>query len=103
MKKFTIMLALTTSLISANANALEGVLTYFAVGIPLVSTSMAFGWTSHKEEAQLIIADAQEYSQSGKLSAFLAQRVQDVMAANNALSIEEAIDVLTEIALESEK
>jgi hypothetical protein len=50
------------------------------------------------KEAQAVVDDSQGYIQTGKLSAFLSQKIKDVKELNSELSDEEAIDLLLEVS-----
>lgn len=63
---------------------------------PLLSSATTSG-ELQKAQAAAIINDSQEYFQSGKLSAFLAQKVAEVQAQSE-LSIDEAVDALVDDA-----
>lgn len=59
---------------------------------PILSSATTSGGFAEKQAA-LVLNDSQEYFQSGRLSAFLAQKVSEIQAQSD-LSVEEAIDVL---------
>lgn len=109
MKKLFITLSVLSALTSFNANALEAIgVTY---GVMSVSASVVgtlstiygpdclLGQGSCKEAVQ-VIADAQDYIQSGKISSFLGQKIKEVQASDTSLSAEEVLDVLTASAAE---
>lgn len=60
---------------------------------PLLSTATTSGGFAQKQAA-LVLNDSQEFFQSGKLSAFLSQKVSEVQAEITDASVEEAIDLL---------
>lgn len=63
---------------------------------PLLSSATTSGGLE-KVQAAAILNDSQEFFQSGKLSAFLAQKVSEVQSENE-VSVEEAVDLLVNAA-----
>ncbi len=51
-----------------------------------------------KVQADVVINDAQEMLQTGKISVFLSQKIQEVKAQKPGLSDAEALDVLIDYA-----
>lgn len=104
MKKFAIILALTTSAISFQASALEATAALY-VTASLGGTTMG-GMTSSGKECQImvckssvqIIADAQDYYATGKMSEYLASEVKELKAGAGDISDDEAVDVLVDFA-----
>jgi hypothetical protein len=104
MKKLFITLSVLTALTSFNANALEAIGVIY--GVSSVSASVVgtlstiygpdcvVGQGPCKEAVQ-VIADAQDYMQSGKVSTFLGQKIKEIQTSDSSLSAEEALDVLT--------
>ena len=98
MKKIITMLAVVTSTVSFQAKALDV--------IAVMSTSAGLLTSSEKrcqeggcnKEAMQIIEDGQDYHQSGKLSLFLEAEVKKVQAEHQDMSVDEAVDALTEDA-----
>lgn len=92
MKISAMILALT---LSANVIASEiNDLSAFTTGSTLLYSATISG-EFNKAQAVHVINDSQEYFQSGKLSAFLAQKVSEVQAEKD-VSIDEAVDFLVQ-------
>lgn len=102
MRKVIIALAIATSLTSFYANALE------VAGIATVGSSL-IGSTTLRDficemdgdckEALQVVQDTQDYNQTGILSAFLEQKIQETKASNKNLSDEDALDAVVTSAL----
>lgn len=104
MKKLAIILALTTSTISFQANAFEALAaTYISASL---GASTIGGMTSSGKECQImvckssvqIIADAQDYYSTGKMSEYLASEVKELKLGAGNISDDEAVDVLVDFA-----
>lgn len=61
--------------------------------IPLLISASTSGAYDAKQAA-VVINDSQEFFQSGKLSAFLGQKIKDAQVVNPGASEEEALDML---------
>ena len=86
-------IALLTFALSANVMAYSITdSTVLTSATPLLSSATTSGGFAEKQAA-LVLNDSQEYFQSGRLSAFLAQKVSEVQAESE-LSVEEAVDAL---------
>lgn len=87
-------IALLTLALSANVMAYSitdsTVLTSASPFLSTVSTSGGFA----EKQAALVLNDSQEFFQSGRLSAFLSQKVSEVQAEISDASVEEAVDLL---------
>ena len=97
--KFTIaMLSLVLSVnVFANSIIVTGnslILTITAPTLALASTSVGF----EKVQAEAVVNDAQDMLQTGKVSLFLSQKIQEAQAQNLDLSEAEALDVIIESA-----
>lgn len=104
MKKLAIILALTTSAFSFQANALEAIAaTYISASL---GASTIGGMTSSGKECQVvackssvqIIEDAQVYYTTGKMTEYLAAEVRELKAGAGNISDDEAVDVLVDFA-----
>ncbi len=109
MKKLILMVTLVTSVASFNANALQAIAGTYIVGtiagLSLGVSSTIYGpdcvlGQAHCKEAVQILADSQEYMQSGEMSALLAEKVKQVQADNKMASEEDAVDALNQVSLE---
>jgi hypothetical protein len=90
-------IALLTLAVSANVMAYSITdSTVLTSATPLLSSATTSG-ELQKAQAAAIINDSQEYFQSGKLSAFLAQKVSEVQTESE-LSVDEAVDALVQDA-----
>lgn len=101
MKKIIIALTLTTTMASFTANAWE-VAAGVTVGASLVASTIMDALCNMAggcKEAIQVVQDAQDFNQTGKLSAFLEQKIQDAKASNQSLSDEEALDEVVATAL----
>lgn len=94
MKKLTAILFVTLSLATA-VQANEIINTTSGITFSPFVTTMMSGIGN--KEAREILNDTEEYSQSGKLSVSLNQKILDIQA-NEEVSTEEAIDILVESA-----
>lgn len=92
MKKFIIVLTL---ILSANTFAAEVFLpsAITAVAAVTVGATRLINSRQHKEAAE-IIDDAQAFNESGTISLFLSQKIQELQAINPELSNSEALDLL---------
>lgn len=96
MKKLMATLFIAISLTSAiQANEVFNASEAITVS-PFLTTLYSGGFPC--KEAVEILNDAEEYALSGKLSASLNQRIQDLQTDNNELSTEEALDLLVDSA-----
>ena len=90
-------IVLFTFVLSTSAMAISTTsITEYISPSPGFSTIISKGSTSGgfaEKQAALVLNDSQEYFQSGRLSAFLAQKVSEVQAESE-LSVEEAVDAL---------
>ena len=87
-------IALIALALSANVFAYSvtdsTVLTSASPFLSSVTTSGGF----EKAQANIILNDAQEYMQSGRVSAFLAQKISEAQSANEGASEVEALEIL---------
>ena len=103
-----ILLALMTNLFSLNANALEVVAGVYgaatvSMGLwALTSTTVGpdCAIESYCKAASQVIADFQDYQQTGMISSFLAERIKATQALDNSLSEQEALDSTVSAAIE---
>jgi hypothetical protein len=113
MKKILVVLLSTLSLYSFTANALEvaatnapavlGGLTYIATVFSIVNKCMPFDLkcvSGRKEAALQIIADSQNYAQTGELSLLIAQEISDIQKMDNSLSQDDALDTILATSFE---
>lgn len=90
--KFTI--AMLSLVVSANVFAYSiADSTVITSASPLLSTMTTSG-TVPEKQAAMVLNDSQEFIQSGKMSAFLGQKIKDAQAVNAGASAEEALDML---------
>ena len=64
----------------------------------LTSTAITMGAQMEKVQAEAVINDAQDMLQTGEVSLFLSQKIQEAQAQNLDLSVDEALDLLIESA-----
>ena len=64
---------------------------------PLLSSATTSG-AAKKAQADAVINDAQEMLQSGEISIFLSQKLQETQKLNKGISEAEALDILIESA-----
>lgn len=104
MKKIAIILAMATTTISFQANALEAIAaTYISASL---GASTVGGMTSSGKECQVVVCkrseqivlDAQDYYATGKMSEFLATEVQELKIGAGNISDDEAVDILVDFA-----
>lgn len=87
-------IAILSLVVSANVFAYSlADSTALTTALPLVS-SLASSGGLQKAEAAGILNDAQEYMQSGRVSAFLAQKITETQALHAGASEVEALDML---------
>jgi hypothetical protein len=108
MKKLMIMLTLTTSLASFSASALEAIAGTYLVGTAAMASlgvtssvkglDCTLGQGACKEATQ-VLADTQDYLQSGELSAFLAEKIKFIQVEDKSVSEQEALDALNAASL----
>jgi hypothetical protein len=111
MKNLAVLFTLACSLVSFSANSLE--VTKEIVIMPFASlagTTLGFASTSNGVDCTLgqggcklamqVVADSQEYFQSGTLSAFLSEKIKNIQAQDKSASDEEALDALISVSLE---
>ncbi len=67
--------------------------TNFSLLGTMISTS---GPAGHKVQAEAVLNDAQEMLQTGSVSLFLSQKIQEVQNENDGISESEALDILIE-------
>lgn len=104
MKKIAMILAMVTTTISFQANALEALAATYISGSLAASTFG--GMTSSGKECQImvckssiqIIEDAQAYYSTGKMTEFLAAEVRELKEGAGDISDDEAVDVLVDFA-----
>ncbi len=90
--KFTI--AMLSLVISANVFAYSITdSTVLTSASPLLSSATTSGGLE-KAQANIVLNDAQELMQSGKVSAFLAQKIKDAQEINTGASEAEALEML---------
>ena len=95
-------IAILSLIVSANVFALS---TTYAVNnvlagttiVPLLSSASSSG-AFEKAQATILLNDAQEMLQSGNVSLFLSQKIQEVQDLNTDISEVEALDFLIESA-----
>lgn len=100
------IISLLSIVIASNVSAVEvtGLTTvglFNSTRIPITVTLVSSATTSGAEirkEAQLVLMDAQEYNQTGFLTAYLEKKIVDIRDYDNSLSETEALDVLIEHA-----
>ena len=94
--KFTI--AMLSLVISANvfAYSVTDVLVLTSAS-PLLSSATTSGGIQ-KVQADAVLNDAQEMLQSGEVSVFLSQKLQETQDLNKGISEAEALDILIESA-----
>ncbi|MFA6237689.1 MAG: hypothetical protein WC635_10215 [Bacteriovorax sp.] len=63
----------------------------------LALSSVSTAGDVHKEANQ-VINDSQELIQSGKMSAFLAQKIQEIRSLDSTVSDSEALDALISVS-----
>lgn len=64
---------------------------------PMLSSATTSG-TLPDKQAAMVLNDAQDLIQGGKMSAFLNQKIKDVQESNAGASEAEALDLLIEMA-----
>lgn len=77
----------TSQAIELNASEVSTIAT-------LAPTAGTTASTSPRYKAQLVLNDAQEAMQSGKISVFLAQQIKAVQALDAEVSVYDAIEIL---------
>ena len=91
-------IALLCLALSVNVFALESL----RLSLAMTTTPTLFPATTSevvkKVQAEAIVNDTQAMLQTGKVSVFLSQNIQDLQAQNKGLSETEALDVLIEAA-----
>jgi hypothetical protein len=86
----TILSLVLSANVSAYSLADSSVLTSATPLLSSATTSGAF----NAKQAALVLNDTQEFIQSGKMSAFLGQKIKDAQALNEGASQEDALDML---------
>ena len=87
-------IALLSLVLSANVFAYSlADSTVLTSASPLLSSATTSG-TIPEKQAAMVINDSQEFFQSGRLSVFLSQTINDAKAVNAGVSDEEALDML---------
>lgn len=90
--KFTI--AMLSLVISANVFAYSITdSTVLTSASPLLSSATTSGGLE-KAQANIVLNDAQELMQSGRMSAFLSQKIKDAQEINTGASEAEALEML---------
>ena len=99
MKTALLTLSLLASLnVMADAKKFTEGTTLLVSSPTMLSYVSTTGDSVRKAEATAILNDAQEAMQSGKFSALLNQKINDVLDANNEISEIEALEVVIESA-----
>jgi hypothetical protein len=89
-----ITIAILSLVVSANVFAYSlADSTVITSATPLLSSATTSGAFNAKQAA-LVLNDTQAFIQTGKMSAFLSQKVKDAQAVNKGASAEEALDML---------
>jgi hypothetical protein len=105
MKKMTALFLLTLSLNAFSYSTTQAVaytlaetiyVTALTVATSEVSTNLTSAETLRKEEANKIQQHVQAYFQSGEISVFLAEKINQVSKIDSTLSIDESVDALVE-------
>jgi hypothetical protein len=87
------LIAIATLALSVNAFSAS------FVGTTLLPTqSLALSSVSTSKEAAQVINDSQELIQSGKMTAFLGQKIKDIQAQDSSVSDSEALDALLSVS-----
>lgn len=102
MKKLMLAVALTATV--SQAHALQAIAGTYISGS--LGASTIGGMTTSGKECEIIVCkealqvlnDGQNYIQSGKMSAFLAEKIKNIQSVNVELSDEEALDALIQDA-----
>lgn len=70
----------------------------FTTAVTLVGSEASSFSTSkaQKTEARKVLAEIQEYNQTGSMTAFIAEKVAIIQSLDSNLSIDESVDVLIE-------
>ena len=92
-----------------SASALEAIAGTYLVGTAAMASlgvtssvkglDCTLGQGACKEAAQ-VVADTQDYLQSGELSAFLAEKIKFIQVEDKSVSEQEALDALNAASLE---
>lgn len=94
MKKF---IAIATLALSLNTFSASFVGTTLLPTQLLALSSVSTSGNVQKEAAQ-VINDSQELIQSGKMTAFLGQKIKDIQAQDSSVSDSEALDALLSVS-----
>lgn len=94
MKKF---IAIATLALSVNAFSASFVGTTLIPTQSLALSSVSTSGNIQKEAAQ-VVNDSQELIQSGKMTAFLSQKIKDIQASDSSVSDSEALDALLSVS-----
>ncbi len=88
------MTALLSLVISANVFAYSVTDLYLVTSLSPLLSSAATSGGFQKAQAAIVLNDAQEFMQTGKLSAFLSQKIAYAQEINEGASESEALDML---------
>ena len=91
------LIAIATLALSVNAFSASFVGTTLLPTQSLALSSVSTSGNVQKEAAQ-VLNDSQELIQSGKMSAFLSQKIKDIQAQDSSVSDSEALDALLSVS-----
>ncbi|MDD4972785.1 MAG: hypothetical protein PHY93_00460 [Bacteriovorax sp.] len=91
------LIAIATLALSLNAFSASFVGTTLLPTQSLALSSISTSGNVQKEAAQ-VINDSQELIQSGKMTAFLGQKIKDIQAQDSAVSDSDALDALLSVS-----
>ena len=91
------LIAVATLALSLNSFAASFVGTTLLPTQSLALSSVSTSGGMQKEAAQ-VINDSQELIQSGKMSAFLSQKIKDIQAQDASVSDQDALDALISVS-----
>ena len=94
-----ITIAMLSLILSANvfANAVSSNSLILTSSAPSLSSASTVA-SNQKVQAEAVINDAQDMLQTGEVSLFLSQKIQETQALNLDLSEADALDILIESA-----
>jgi hypothetical protein len=91
------LIAIATLVLSVNAFSASFVGTTLLPTQSLALLSVSTSGNVQKEAAQ-VINDSQELIQSGKMTAFLGQKIKDIQGQDSTVSDSEALDALLSVS-----
>lgn len=91
------LIAIVTVILSVNSFAASFVGTTLLPTQSLALSSVSTAGNVQKEAAQ-VINDSQELIQSGKMSAFLNQKIKDIQSQDSSVSDQDALDALISVS-----